>query len=427
MEDIKDILNSDIAARRLPMTIILSIYLTVGLFGNSLVLFIYAWKINRESRGDRIKEDQGNNRYYIPSLALFDLIAVISQALSSIIQNEYFVEFPTTWLCKGLWFIGWCSSVISGLILLLIAIQRFLCIGLHPSRELSIRQLRILLAIVITVAFVCTAPTFSLVNIRTISTEYQNQTVSVEICSFRNDEQHIGTTVYFIFMLIGTVLNMIATSTMYVMIGRVIYTKFRKSSKGSLTDYFRACVDETNTADITEELPSTDGKLEDRIPSKDNVADFTEAQQIENENAEVGSRKLSREYLTDIVESKSKSCTCIRSSQSGTLDKSTSLPKKNILRTASARRTRKVKKARTRFTSMFLCIVVIYVISYIPPFIVQFATGNSLATLLEIPSWELNVILFFEGSVLINHLANPFVYGYFDALFRRECRNLFCR
>ena len=106
--------------------IIFYICLAVGIIGNSVVILIYS-QINKERRNHQSGNNyQSHVRYYIPSLAAFDLAVLIIAASPASHVN--------IWLCKVSTFLVFSAVRISGLILLLITIQRFMYIALIPKR-----------------------------------------------------------------------------------------------------------------------------------------------------------------------------------------------------------------------------------------------------------------------------------------------------
>ena len=161
--NISDNTQDNIAASTSYVTnIIFYTCLAVGIIGNSVVILVYS-QINKERRNDH----RGNNyqahvrtkqiRYYIPSLAAFDLaVLIIASSPASHIN---------IWLCKVSTFLVFSAVRFSGLILLLTAIQRFMFIALIPKRVLSIRQLRISLAVVSVLGGMATLPDLFLIEI----------------------------------------------------------------------------------------------------------------------------------------------------------------------------------------------------------------------------------------------------------------------
>lgn len=108
--------NHEIAQSLIPNDIILSLYIVAGFMGNSLVIFIYSFKI----KGNK------EERYFIPFLAMVDLWASLINASFAIAQNMMQATFDNDLLCKTWWFFSAFSTLTSALFLLIIAVHRYL-------------------------------------------------------------------------------------------------------------------------------------------------------------------------------------------------------------------------------------------------------------------------------------------------------------
>ena len=82
---------------------------------------------------------------------------------------------------------------------------------------------------------------------------------------------------------------------------------------------------------------------------------------------------------------------------------------------------------KSKMNVMFFSIVVFYVLSYLPPIVILILTyALSNFYYLQLPKSWLNVWIFFARFLLLNHVVNPFMYGYFDVKLRSEFKHLFC-
>ena len=75
--------NKELAAKLIPDTIYLVIYLIIGCIGNSVVICVYARRnyLNNE------------DRFFIPILAIFDLVACIVNCSEAIFGNTVPVKY----------------------------------------------------------------------------------------------------------------------------------------------------------------------------------------------------------------------------------------------------------------------------------------------------------------------------------------------
>ncbi|XP_062601515.1 orexin receptor type 2-like [Saccostrea cucullata] len=84
---------------------------------------------------------------------------------------------------------------------------------------------------------------------------------------------------------------------------------------------------------------------------------------------------------------------------------------------------RKDREARKNISVMYLVIIIVYVVSY----------GTSLVTQIyhftkteEIKGYKRNINFLFMRFQLVNHIANPYIYWYYDLKFRKELRRFCC-
>jgi uncharacterized membrane protein len=74
-----------------------------------------------------------------------------------------------------------------------------------------------------------------------------------------------------------------------------------------------------------------------------------------------------------------------------------------------------------RITMMFFLLIVIFIISYIPPLVLLIITYiNKDFKFIKMSNEETLVWMYVRHVVLLNHVSNPFIYGYFDYKFRKK-------
>ncbi|XP_062596708.1 uncharacterized protein LOC134258181 [Saccostrea cucullata] len=81
--------------------------------------------------------------------------------------------------------------------------------------------------------------------------------------------------------------------------------------------------------------------------------------------------------------------------------------------------------ASTRISLMFLTVIAVYIISYIPGFIVVIINHtHKNFDPLQLSDAGLNTWRFFNTIFFFNHVCNPFIYWYYDKKIRRALANL---
>lgn len=130
-------------------TVILGVYLVIGVLGNSLVFYIYKFCITKHR----------TDRFFIPYLAVSDALSCIVGSGFGLALNLLPIRFSGDALCKGLWFLTKWSTLVSALMLLLIAIERYkkVCKPFGPQMTPLAKQLSMIALFV--VSAILTFPT----------------------------------------------------------------------------------------------------------------------------------------------------------------------------------------------------------------------------------------------------------------------------
>lgn len=105
-------LNEEVTGILYFNTGLLSLYLFLGLSGNGIVLFIYTRRIKRTEE-----------RYFIPVLAIADIFAILSGFVLGIVSNFHRANYVIDTFCKVGYYLTWTTTSVSGIIILLIALN----------------------------------------------------------------------------------------------------------------------------------------------------------------------------------------------------------------------------------------------------------------------------------------------------------------
>ena len=376
-----DSLQDYISVRYVTSVVIFYTCLVIGIIGNSVVIFVYG-PINDKQRSEGGKDYRAHVRYYIPSLAVCDTATLIF-GFSFPIRNR------NVWLCKASSFLVFSSVRTSGLILLLIAMQRFMFIALQPKRVLTIAQLRGLLLVAIVTGALLSLPEVILLDITNINVTYINRTVSYTACGF--GDPSAGTAV--ISVSFATMLVVIAfISGLYTYIARILVTKLKISSKK-------------------------------RGPGSDvSQAESSQETVLETESREQGS-EICRENASEVKGSNKEFAVDNEHDQQDR--------EKTMIRSHSKKRNIQRQKAKLRFIVMFFIIIVFYAMSYTPYHVIELIALRIQDTnqdeLDNIHVFLLKVLNLYSIFGFVNHIVNPFIYGYFDAAFKEKCTEMFNR
>lgn len=129
-------------------TLILAIYILIGVVGNSVVLAVYTLRFR----------DKNEDRFFIPYLAVIDMVSCLVCSSFGIAVNLYAVAFTNDAACKAFWFFSLFTTGCSIFTLLVIAIHRYQKICRPFSAQMSLRKKRLSLVACISVSLLVTLP-----------------------------------------------------------------------------------------------------------------------------------------------------------------------------------------------------------------------------------------------------------------------------
>lgn len=356
--------NSTLLHQLLFNTVILWVYFAVGIVGNSVVLFFYSFRIKGKLE----------DRFLIPHLAFFDLLATVFTTIDKTLDNIFPVMYPNHRLCQISNFTSRVFAATGDGVLLLIAFQRYYRICRPFQFQRPLPNDRVCLIFIFLAAVVLNSPVFLFYELHQVSHLDQN------IIGYRCDHIHHNLQYsyvmagYDIFVFILIVVAMVTISVLYVFIARAIKRSAVKSKKKS-----------------TDISPSSYAKSE-VDQSKESTAETIEC--LFKSTADDKSKK-SVNYFK-------------RNSSVASLGKLASL-------TGTLRN----KYQTNRFSYMFMTIALLFIITYIPSNILKMCELHHPEMWIELPHWRLHVYLFFRQGYILNHVVNPFIYGLFDSGFRR--------
>ncbi|XP_071172152.1 neuropeptide S receptor-like [Mytilus edulis] len=204
--------NEEITNSLVPNIIFLSIYIALGTFGNVFVLLVYAFQMKEASE----------ERYFIPILAFFDMIATIYLGVYYILQCFNQMTFTNNILCKTLVFFVGNTTYNSVFILFIVAIQRYMkiCMPRKQSMSISVKRSALLMALILSFLFALPIP-FVFGTIPFNNIDYG-------ISGMRCGKLKEGTPfVRFIYPVVAGVVVFVIITSLIVIYGRIINTVFR--------------------------------------------------------------------------------------------------------------------------------------------------------------------------------------------------------
>nr|XP_019928801.2 uncharacterized protein LOC109620553 [Crassostrea gigas] len=378
-------LNEEVTGILYFNTGLLSLYLFLGLSGNGIVLFIYTRRIKRTEE-----------RYFIPVLAIADIFAILSGVALGIDSNFHRANYVIDTFCKVGFYLTWTTSSVSGIIILLIALNRHLMICRPTGPQLTVARKRRAIVAVIIFSILSSGPMLYFIGKRQLPFVYKGQPINATLCTLRFSsgfwyKLQMG---YFALEVFLAVLNMLLTCGFYIPVGVIIYRRFKSTkNRSKLT----GDTQEMSTIQLSE------------VPSN-----LYKVQQIDNSDVEDSAISTTMSTVgtshKDIIPGTKKEV-------------------KRDERESSVNRKKRVRRKQVKhnFTTMFATIIGFYILAYLPTMMLMIIPGQNPAEFYFSKSpVAINLLVFLQRAFLLNNICNAFIYTYFDLSFRKEVKKLLC-
>ena len=360
----------------LPIDILCSIILLTGVIGNIFVIFIYAIKM---------RKDQRESRYFIPILAFYDLMVCIISEIYFLSKTFFWATFYSDELCKTLLFFLLQTVMTSDAFLLVIAVQRYIMICRPLGKQMTLFWRRITIALVVAANIAYSIPMTIVSGVQETPLVYRNVNISGERCSLGNEKFPLFQLIYSGIVMIIVVANIVVTAAMYTPITCVIYRRLRNRHGLRRTG-------STVSSSITS------GSAETTFVTQTNSA---------------GSRKTLSKTEDYRISSTSRNSIA-----------SSAITKVNDQVQSKTNENKRNRRSKTNFNMMFFVIITVYVVSYV--------TTAIRLTVLQYDDTvssdhAIRFYTFLRRIYVFNHVANPFIYAYFDSGVRSYLTYLFCK
>lgn len=379
--------NQQLGNHLIGNNVILVLYIIFGVFGNVLVIFIYSYKLSKK------KDD----RYFIPILAASDLVACTVGASYALALNLLPAKFTNDILCKVLWYFSESTTISSGLLLIVIAVQRYIKVC-KPLRTFTTRWKQIAIVLCVLVSSIFAIPTLFFYGRLTFPHQVNTSIVGSRCGQLERHDVVFRTSVisFTILEFLAAITGCVSFTVLYAMIGKQIYKKFI-IFKRTLTLRRRPITKKNTKSESTTD--NTASKNRNSIDSLDIDAEFSS----------VG------DSIESIVEGDTKPTKRKKRRSLDILQDNVSAVKAHF--------------HAHRYTYMFMAITIFFAISFTPRItlmVLESVNPNFWKELIDSPR-TIAMCLFFYRFYLFNHVVNPFVYGFFDTTFTSEVRKLFCK
>ncbi|XP_076095529.1 uncharacterized protein LOC143066501 [Mytilus galloprovincialis] len=362
--------NSSVMKYLIPNDVVLSLYLILGTIGNITVILVYVFKM-------KVKRD---DRFFIPVLASVDFIACLIGASFAFTWNIIPVKFSNGIVCEALWFVSQAVTIISAVLLIIIAVQRYLKVC-KPSFIFTQKMKNVCIILAVCFGFAFSVPIFFYYG----SVEIYNPKLNVTgfWCGQKRENiDHV--IIYDISAVVVAVIASFVLIILYILIGKAIYQKFivfqQSVKEGKYTKKHRSSVELESVLSVDKDKDS-------------------------------GSSRSRANSIEDLVECD----TYRRKVKRGSAD---TLDQGRFFTIGQHFRTH-------RYSYMFMTITALFIIAYTPRLALMVLESMD-PTFWNKPNDAIAGFLFLYRMYILNHAINPFIYTFFDTRFRKAVSEIFC-
>jgi hypothetical protein len=383
------------------LTVLMIIVGVIGVIGNISIISTYFFRI--KDRGER---------YFIPLLAIVDLLACVTILPYIVIEYTSRFDYPSDFACRLFCMLRLFLSGISAFLFLLISVQRYLLVCKPFGPKMTLFWKRFSFTLACGIAIVVLAPILGISGVRSSEKLYMNTNITVNECKF-SAHPSVGAVVYFGIMILVILCCVIATITLYIPVLKQVKNSVRFfRSKISNTEYKNENLTMKEMKSLTisrfkeREMKSMEASEDSDIPLR--IPKASQSQSVQTDAS----------YIENVCEDHPSHST-VPGEQTCVKDTS-----KNH---TSGRKPRR-KLVQRRLTMMFFFLIVFYLISYIPPLVILIVTYTIKDfSFITLSRTKAQIWIYVSQMALLNHVINPFIYGYYDIQFREQLISCFKR
>ena len=412
--------------QRSPLITVTILLFLIGFVGNLSVIIVYKL---------RLKKSDG--RYFIPYLAIADLSAATVTSLFMMIMDFTEGLFPSDELCKAFQFLNWSTSQTAVFLLFVIAVHPYLSVCRPLNLGFTRLLRRVAIGLSVAFAYLLGLPLIAFSGRVKLNVRYKEWNVTGYICTFNPGINEHGEAIYYNILFVGSILLLIATTGLYIPVGRIVFLRMKERKRSVKTNNLELS---SRTVDSSQDAlsPSQTGSTLDGCSETAVIASADQRESnLEGKNSSSvtmlqGQTKSNLDGNTDsAVNATSGANSAIVSATNSVLNNNASEERKpstdlsndnrrNAKKASSKRRQQKTYNVRGKFTVTLMLVVLFYVISYIPFYVIVSTGINDPNVWFNLPPWKLNGSLFLYRCYIINNVVNPIIYGMFDSTFRRH-------
>ncbi|CAG2252327.1 CCKAR [Mytilus edulis] len=248
--------------------VLLIVYILLGLIGNTLVMIVYKYKMKQNV----------DDRYFIPWLALLDLLACTFRCSFEFARKMNPVNFRGSVLCKLCWTPVNITGLSSIILLFVIALHRYLKVCRPFGKQMTLYWKRVALGMTFGISLIpTTALAFYNEEVKVYNSELN---VTGFVCEIDINGIDAGFIVLIIFATVFILVIMCGMLLLNILIGRKIYKQIHFRMKMTRVD--QSAFHKPTTSVEIDQLPSVSGQFSEDTSKSANS--FQQRKAVKKEN-----------------------------------------------------------------------------------------------------------------------------------------------
>lgn len=299
-----------------------------------------------------------------------------------------YVSYPSGIFCKAIGFLTYATLVVSAHLLSVIGIQRYMkiCTPLGPQTTLFRRRIAVAVTIIVSAGY--SSPILLSAGIVEFQTTFMGRNVTAKSCSWNAQQSKQFNTVYSSITLAFVLFNIIAIIPVYVPISHAIYRSLTKMKP----DVVNHCDDHSHEM-ATSSSAAVPAHKKDVLNGDEVNTTNTSSRVIVERSSDTENQvlKFIKEHNARIRHSENRS---------GQLLERPNTPVNSI------KMQNRIRKRNVNFSRMFLTIVIIYLLSYIPTATMFFVKSKEKFYWHKLSDFQLSLQLFILRFNIVNNIVN---------------------
>lgn len=401
------LVNEKLSSINQPCIIYLVICVILGMFGNSLVLYIHGKAPKRNVAA-----------FFIMCLAIFDILSCIGLIFEIFDRRFPMYSGNLPILCKAVRYFEVCANGCSVGALLCISIDRYYKIC-KPLKSFSIKKAKLTLVTVSLISVIVSSPSLLFYGSETI--ELGNRYAKGHDCADDDLYKHtIYPSVFYLTFFVCMLTSFLIIIIMYI----CVFVAIRKWKRGHIGEF----ISETPTTNnIRFEyngavIDATRG-MSTNVPSDITSGNNADLIVIRQDRHSMNSKEFKQKR------NKKNAISCNSNIQTGPPRTRSRYHQSNRPPTSPRQFIRshmslKTRAKVSRMTVVFSIVTLVFILSYFPYFIIEIlnALGSLKEDDLALPVRQLVVIS--NASYSLNYIANPIIYSFMNPVFRTGIKTL---